>query len=75
MEEVKTTVSFSYGALAPSLEEQAIAQGFTLGSKSKFLEELRTARTRLMFHVLTDSQTKFITKKLHKLVMKELIHL
>lgn len=75
MEAVKTTVNFGYGALAPSLEEQANAQGFTLGDKAKHLEELRIARTRLMFHVLTESQTKAITAKIHKLVVNALVRL
>lgn len=68
----KVIVKMGYGALAPSLEEQANEQGFTLGDKAKFLEDLRKAKTMLMFHVLTESQTKSITQKLHKLVMREL---
>lgn len=70
--EHKQTVSFGYGALVPTLEEQANKQGFTLGDKAEFVEELRKARTMLMFHVLTDSQTRAITQKIHKLVMKNL---
>lgn len=68
----KVTITMGYGALSPSLEEQANEQGYTLGDKAEFLEKLCKARTMLGFHVLTDSQDKAITQKIHKLVMREL---
>ncbi|WP_145413445.1 hypothetical protein [Paenibacillus xylanexedens] len=72
MNEEKVSVRFGYGVLSPTLEEQAKEQGFTLGDKAEFLEELRKAKTMLMFHVLTESQSKSITEKINKKVISSL---
>ena len=67
------TVGFSYGALMPTLEEQASEQGFTLGNKADNFEKLRESISWLTFHnILTDSQINMAYKKLQKQVVKSL---
>lgn len=66
-------VGFHYGALGPSLEEQANKQGFTLKDKAEKLEKLRECITRLMFAgILTDSEVTKAYNKLQKKVVKSL---
>lgn len=72
MVEQKQSVTFGYGAISQTIEEQANEQGFTLGDKAEFIQGLVKARTMLMFHVFTDSQTRAVTQKIHKIVMKNL---
>jgi hypothetical protein len=65
-------VGFSYGVLMDTLEDQANMQGYTLGDEAEKLEKIRKAINMCMFHVATESQTKQMTDKLHKKVVKEL---
>jgi len=65
-------VRFGYGPINESLEEQANKQGYTLGDETEKLEKIRKAINMCMFHVATESQTKQMTDKLHKKVMKSL---
>lgn len=66
-------VIFHYGALADSLEEQANAQGFTLGNDAERLQKLNDAVLMCWFHNLcTDSQKDSMINKLQKQVLKSL---
>jgi hypothetical protein len=62
-------VGFRYGVLGDSLEEQANAQGYTLGEEGDKFEKIRKAINMCMFHVATESQVKIMTEKLHKKVV------
>jgi hypothetical protein len=67
-------VKFSYGALAPKLEEQANEQGYTLGDKSKSFEKSKESILWLTFrNILTESQKNNAFARLHKQVMKQLV--
>jgi len=73
MSEDKITVGFSYGVLAPSLEEQAKEQGFTLNERAKNLESCREAIHTLVFSdILTDSALDKAFQKLQKRVINSL---
>ncbi len=65
-------VSFGYGILTDTLEEQANKQGYTLGDKSEILEKIKLSINICRFHVATDSQVSAMTKKLHNKVIKAL---
>ena len=66
-------VIFHYGALSDSLEQQANAQGFTLGDKAELLEELGRCMVMVYVHgICTDSQHTAMMNKLHKKIMKAL---
>lgn len=67
------TVEFNYGALCDPYEEQANAQGFTLGDKAKLLQDLGHHIAMLwMYGLLTDSQYDEALKKLQKRLVKAL---
>jgi len=67
------TIGFGYGALYPSLEEQAKEKGYTL-LKSDKLERSRQSITWLMFQgILTNSQVDMAYKKLQKQVIDNLM--
>lgn len=64
-------VVFHYGALSCSLEEQANAQGFTLGKDAERLQKLNNSMIMCWIHGLcTDSQKDSMMKKLQKQVVK-----
>lgn len=66
-------VTFHYGTLSDPLEQQANAQGFTLGDKAELLEELGRCMAMGYVHgIYTDSQHTAMMNKLHKKVMKAL---
>lgn len=66
-------VGFSYGLLAPSLEEQAQKQGFSLGDKAKSFDEYLDCLNRLYFgDLLSDGELKKLLSKLNKKVVKNL---
>lgn len=69
----KTYVTFRHGALSDPYEEQANAQGFTLGDKAKELQDLGFHLVYVWLHgLLTDSQYDAALKKLQKKLMKAL---
>lgn len=64
-------VVFHYGALSRSLEEQANAQGFTLGKDAERLQKLNDSMIMCWIHGLCcDSQKDSMMKKLQKQVVK-----
>ena len=66
-------VTFHYGALSDPLEQQANAQGFTLGDKEKLLQDLNRSMIMCWIHGLcTDSQKDAMMKKLQKKIVKAL---
>ena len=66
-------VGFRYGPLAPTLEEQANTQGFTLKENAELYEKLRESITRLMFaNILTDSQVNKAFQKLQNQLVRKL---
>lgn len=66
-------VIFHYGALSDPLEQQANAQGFTLGDNEELLQDLNRSMIMCWIHGLcTDSQHTAMMNKLHKKVMKAL---
>ena len=66
-------VMFQYGALCEPLEQQANAQGFTLGDEAELLEELGRCVIMGYIHgICTDSQSDAMIDKLQKKVMKAL---
>lgn len=68
-----TQVVFHYGALSDSLEEQANAQGFTLGKDAERLQKLNDSMIMCWIHGLcTDSQKDSMMAKLQKQVIKHL---
>ena len=69
-------VTFNYGALSDTLEEQANKQGYTLGKKAKVLQDLNHSMLMCWIHGLcTDSQEESMNKKLHKQVIAALMPL
>ena len=66
-------ITFCFGALSDPLEQQANAQGFTLGDKAELLEELGRCMVMGYVHgICTDSQHTAMMNKLHKKIMKAL---
>ena len=66
-------VGFSYGFFGDKLETQANKQGFTLGDKADFAEQLRDALNILRIEsILTDSQCDKAYPRLQKFVVKNL---
>ena len=66
-------ITFCFGALSDPLEQQANAQGFTLGDKEELLQELNNAViTCWIYDLCTDSQHTAMMNKLHKKIMKAL---
>ena len=66
-------VIFCYGALSDSLEEQANAQGFTLGDDAERLQKLNNSMIMCWIHGLcTESQKDSMMKKLQKKIVKSL---
>ena len=66
-------VGFSYGAIAKTIEEQAIEQGYTLGKDADEIETCRVAITQLRFGIHTpDSIHGKLIERLHKKVIKSL---
>lgn len=66
-------VGFDHGALCDPYEEQANAQGFTLGDKAKLLQDLGHHTVMIWIHgLLTDSQYDAALKKLQKQLVKAL---
>jgi hypothetical protein len=72
-ENKRPTVGFSYGCIAGKLQEQALAQGFTLGKHAALYERCRKALIVLKFGIgMPDSVNDLLTKRLHNLVIKHL---
>lgn len=65
-------IVFAYGILWSSLEEQANAQGFTLGDDAEKFEDVREAINLCKFYVATDSQVDMMFRKLQKKVVASL---
>lgn len=66
-------VTFHYGALCDSLEDQANAQGFTLGKDAERLESIKDAMLLCWIHGLViDSQKDGMMKKMQAMVVKAL---
>lgn len=66
-------VTFHYGALCDSLEDQANAQGFTLGKDAERLENIKHAMLMCWIHgLVTDSQKDSMMKKMQSKVVKSL---
>ena len=66
-------VTFCYGTLSDSLEQQANSQGYTLGKESELLQKLNNSMIMCWIHGLcTDSQQDSMTNKLQKKVIKAL---
>ena len=66
-------ITFCFGALSDQLEQQANAQGFTLGDNAELLEELgRCVVIGYVHGICTDSQHTAMMNKLHKKIMKAL---
>ena len=66
-------MEIKYGALAPKLEEQVNAQGFTLGKEANTLEKSRESIIWLTVQdILTDNQKGKALLKLHKQVIKQM---
>ena len=60
-------IEFHHGALSDPYEQQANAQGFTLGEENERLEKLGFSLVYCWIHgVLTDSQYDMALKKLQK---------
>lgn len=73
MGEREVKVQLSFGALAPTLEEQLTPQGLTLGNMAVRHEKECKALTQLMFgDVITDSEHDRILQRLFKRVMKSI---
>lgn len=67
------TIGFSHGALSDTYEKQANEQGFTLGKKAEFFDEIAFAYNLLRIHgYLTDSQADMVCKKIQKNLVKNL---
>ena len=66
-------ITFCFGALSAPLEQQANAQGFTLGDKAELLQDLNRSMIMCWIHGLcTDSQHTAMMNKLHKKIIKAL---
>lgn len=59
-------VMFNLGAIAPTLEEQANRQGYTLGKEADKLEKLKKAKSMLHLHgIINDTLADLISKKIN----------
>ena len=66
-------VRFSHGIYGDGYENQANAQGFTLGEKADFFEGIRHAYNMLRCNgYLTNSQADIVCKKIQNNLVKEL---
>lgn len=66
-------VTFHYGALADSLEEQANAQGFTLGDKAEKWQNINHAMIMVWIHgIATDSEKDKMMARFQKKMIKDL---
>ncbi len=66
-------VRFSHGIYGDSYEKQAIVQGFTLGEKADFFENIRHAYNMLRINgYLTSSQADSVCRKIQNNLVKEL---
>ena len=64
------TVGFHHGALSPTYEEQANAQGFTLGDKAEWIEEVGKGLTCLWIHgCLTDKEYDKVLQRFQKKIL------
>jgi hypothetical protein len=69
----QTEVKFSYGALSPSLEEQANRQGFTLGKQAERLERIDQARLMLFMNsLISDTVSEKIANRVNEMVVNSL---
>jgi len=75
-EEIQMEVKFSFGAMSPTLEEQANKQGYTLGDEANKLEKMKEARTMLFLHgIINDSLAEQTAKKINTKVVNALLPL
>lgn len=66
-------IGFSHGICDESYEKQANAQGFTLGKKADYFENIRRACNMLRINgYLTSSQADSVCKKIQNNLVKEL---
>lgn len=65
-------IKFGYGPMMETLEEQANKQGCTLGKKADMLEKIKYCINMCGFHVATETEIKSMTKRLNKLVIKNI---
>lgn len=68
------TIEFCHGALADSYEEQANAQGYTLGEDADFAQRVGDGLVEAWFHgCITDAEYNRILKRFqNKILMKKL---
>lgn len=65
------TIGFHHGALCKPYEEQANEQGFTLGDKAEYLQDLGFKTVYIWIHgLLTDRQYDAALRKLQKQLVK-----
>lgn len=58
-------LKFNFGAMAPTLEEQANRKGYTLGEEAEKMEKLRRARAMLYLHgIISESVSSDIIAKI-----------
>lgn len=66
-------ITFSYGAWSDPIEEQANAQGFTLGNKADKWQKVYDAMVMLHIHdILTDGQYTKAIERYQKKMTKDL---
>lgn len=66
-------VEFRHGFLSPSYEEQANAQGFTLGDQAERFQKLGRCVLELsIFGIITEGETDKALQRLQKQFVKEL---
>lgn len=65
------TIVFCHGALCDPYEEQANEQGYTLGDKAEYLQDLGFKTVYIWIHgLLTDRQYDDALRKLQKQLVK-----
>jgi hypothetical protein len=65
------SIGFHHGALCDPYEEQANEQGYTLGDKAEYLQDLGFKIVYIWIHgLLTDSQYDAALRKLQKQLVK-----
>ncbi len=66
-------VMFNFGAIAPTLEEQANRQGDKLRKEADKLEKLKNAKSMLHLHgVINDTLAELVAKKINQKVIDTL---
>lgn len=66
-------IILKFGALAPPIEEQLNAFGFTLGNEAQKIEKIRNAILTVGFHVTTETEKDKMFKRLFKMIEKKAV--